>query len=372
MIPPNQSTLSAEQLRYWLALWRTPQIGSRRLLKLLTVFPQPEEIFQASNAQLSALGLSEIIIQALRQPDWVAVEHDLKWQQGRNRHIIIYTDKNYPPLLQQISAPPALLFVEGNIELLHGLQLAVVGSRNPSPSGADNARQFASYLAAGGLTIVSGLALGIDTAAHSGALAANGKTIAVLGSGLDQVYPHSNLTLAEKIIANGALVSEYPPDTAPQAKYFPQRNRIICGLSLGVLVVEATLRSGSLITARLAAEQGREVFAIPGSIHNPLARGCHYLIRQGAKLVETAQDIVEELGALGNFVAQQSPSSTSTSSVKLNTQQQQLLEFIGFEPTSIDQLMNRSGLSAQTIAALALTLELEGKICSVPGGYTRL
>ncbi|MEN8179706.1 MAG: DNA-processing protein DprA, partial [Pseudomonadota bacterium] len=242
---------------------------------------------------------------------------------------------------------------------------------NPTPSGISNAREFASYLAGAGLTIISGLAVGIDGAAHQGALE-DGTTIAVTGTGLDRVYPARHKELAHRIVAQGALVSEFPPGTQPRPENFPRRNRIISGLSVGTLVVEATLRSGSLITARLALEQGREVFAIPGSIHNPQARGCHRLIREGAKLVESAQDITDELGSLLGSLTVPSirhASGNTPNTVNLDPDYEKLLEAMGFDPISVDELINRTGLTAESVSSMLLLLELDGHVSSAPGGY---
>jgi DNA processing protein len=360
------------QLRYWLALYLTPSIGPRRFFQLLEIFPEIESIFHASFAQLSGLGLSDLAVQALQQPDWDSVEKNLVWADQPNQHILTFNDVNYPPLLKQIVGGPPLLFIKGDVQLLKTQQLAIVGSRNPSPTGTDMAYQFAQALAMAGLTITSGLALGIDAASHQGALDSGGKTSAVLGSGLDIIYPRAHQKLADQIAAEGALVSEYPLGTAPKPAHFPQRNRLVCGLSLGVLVVEATLKSGSLITARLAAEQGREVFAIPGSIHNPLARGCHLLIRQGAKLVETTQDILEELEVL--VTASNNISATFSKNRQeedMDEAYQALLNHIGFETTTMDQLVMRTGFAVKVIASMLLVLELKGLIYHRAGGYSR-
>jgi DNA processing protein len=261
--------------------------------------------------------------------------------------------------------------VQGDLGLLQSPQLAIVGSRNPTVSGTANAREFAAFLASTGLTITSGLAIGIDGAAHKGALS-RGTSIAVTGTGLDRVYPAAHRKLAHQLAEQGALVSEYPPGTPPKAENFPRRNRIISGLSVGVLVVEATLRSGSLITARLALEQGREVFAIPGSIHNPQARGCHRLIREGAKLVESAQDIFEELESLlGTLYEPATESSPAAASETLLTDPEyiHLLEAMGFDPISVDELIVRTGLTPESVSSMLLLLELEGHVSSAPGGY---
>jgi DNA processing protein len=272
--------------------------------------------------------------------------------------------------LRQIADPPPVLFVKGDVSLLNYPQLAIVGSRNPSPVGAETSYAFARSLSACGLTITSGLALGVDAAAHRGALDGNGATIAVTGTGLDRVYPAQHRKLAHAISARGALVSEFPPGTAPKPDHFPRRNRIISGLSLGTLVTEAALRSGSLITAQQALEQGREVFAIPGSIHNPLARGCHSLLRNGAKLVEEICDIIDELGQFQPAVSTRAPNQRSISPAipGLDQQQQMVVNNLGFEPTSMDTLIERTGFSADNLATSLLSLELAGLVSAVPGG----
>ncbi|NHZ69869.1 MAG: DNA-protecting protein DprA, partial [Thermotogales bacterium] len=289
-------------------------------------------------------------------------------------------DPGYPALLKEIPDPPALLFVHGDPDYLNQPQLAVVGSRNPSHDGAALAREFSAHLASSGLTITSGLATGIDGAAHQGALQAGGGTVAVTGTGLDRVYPAKHRQLAHQIAENGALVSEFPPGTLPLPENFPRRNRIISGLSLGTLVVEAALRSGSLITAHAALEQGREVFAIPGSIHNPLARGCHALIREGAKLVETGDHILEELASLvtlclsqaNDGVTPKSAAGISENPANLDAEYFNLLDLMGYEPVSVDQLVQRSGLTPEQVSSMLLLLELENHVNSSPGGrYSR-
>lgn len=313
---------------------------------------------------------------ALKKPDWQLVEQDLLWLASPDRYVLKLDDPRYPTLLKEIPDPPPLLFVQGDINCLQDWQLAIVGSRNPSASGRDSAFEFARYLASGGLHICSGLADGIDAAAHKGALAGGGKTIAVVGTGLDRVYPAKNRELAHQIAGQGAIVSEFPLGTPPLAENFPRRNRIISGLSLGTLVVEAALRSGSLITARMAMEQGREVFAMPGSIHNPLARGCHQLIREGVKLVETAEHILEELGAMAEFAQiTELPTDSQQSSRPVNddAEYQQLFEHLGFDPIHIDELISRSGLTADAVSSMLLLLELQGRVSALPGGkYTRI
>lgn len=303
-----------------------------------------------------------------------AAEHETAWLAEPNHHLITLSDPRYPRLLREIPDPPAALYVIGDPDLLSATQLGIVGSRNPTPGGSETAHAFASYLTQSGLTITSGLAMGVDAAAHRGALGAGGKTIAVAGTGLDRVYPARHRELAHEIAAQGALISEFALGTPALAHNFPRRNRIISGLSLGVLVVEAALQSGSLITARLAAEQGREVFAIPGSIHNPLARGCHALIRQGAKLVETAADILEELGPMAQITAparQTDGAGNITSG--LGVEAMTLLDCLGFDPTPVDSLIERSGLTPEAVSSMLLVLELQGHVVAAPGGhYTRV
>ena len=255
----------------------------------------PEQIFADSNSALAALGLKSELIHSIKNPDWPLIDNDLQWALKENNYVLTFNDEHYPTQLKEIADPPPLLFARGNPLLLAQRQLAIVGSRNPSSSGIDTAFEFAKTLSNHGFVITSGLALGIDAASHRGALAAGNFTIAVAGTGLDRIYPARHKDLATEIVKTGAIISEFPPGTTAKANHFPRRNRIISGLCQGLLVVEAAKESGSLITARMALEQNREVFAIPGSIHNPLARGCNALIRQGAKLVETTQDILRRI-----------------------------------------------------------------------------
>jgi len=293
-----------------------------------------------------------------------------EWAQDPQNHLIAIGDNDYPELLGQISRPPSELFVRGEPGLLQMPALAIVGSRNPTQAGARHAFEFARQLGGMGFCIVSGLAEGIDTAAHRGALDAGAATVAFLGHGIDRVYPASNRDLAHEIAAHGALVSEFPLGTHPGRENFPQRNRLISGMSLGTLVVEAARRSGSLITARFAGEQGREVFALPGSIHNPLARGCHQLIRQGAKLVETADDIVAELAPLASHLLQNSLESTANES-PANTDDEeyvQLKKYLSHDPIGVDELVNNSGLTIDQVSSMLLILELEGVVEPLSGG----
>lgn len=300
---------------------------------------------------------------------------ELDWAKDPNHHLICRGSRDYPELLGQIPGPPERLYVAGNLDALHMPSLAIVGSRNPTSQGRRNAYEFARYLGRSGFCIVSGLAQGIDTAAHEGALDGGAMTIAFLGHGIDRVYPPSNRELAARIAMQGALCSEFVMGTAPRREHFPVRNRLISGLSLGTLVVEAATRSGSLISARLAGEQGREIFAIPGSIHNPLSRGCHRLIRQGAKLVESGADIVSELGPLVRHLMQapvEAGASAATAPGK-DTNYEVLLDLLGFDPATADELSARSGLTIDQVSSMLLILELEGKVESQAGGrYSRL
>ena len=369
--------MNKNTLHYWLALLRAPGIGAITGQKLLTTFPNISDLFAVTSQKLSDCGLSKKTMDGIKNPRLELIEQDLNWLKDPDHHLVTIQDELYPSLLKEIADPPLALFVEGSPQILATPQLAVVGSRNPSHTGLDNAHDFAKFLAGAGLTITSGLAFGIDAESHKGALAANGKTIAVMGTGLDKIYPATNKAIAKNIVQNGgALVSEYSIATPVKSENFPRRNRIISGLSIGILVVEATIRSGSLITARLATEQGREVFAIPGSIHNPLARGCHTLIRQGAKLIETAQDILEELGPLAatTFVAANSKTEEieEINENKLDSEYQKLLEYVGYEATPVDVLVERSGFTASNISSMLLILELQGHIKSTAGGYIKI
>ncbi len=298
--------------------------------------------------------------------DWQGVEKDLRWQTA-NCHILTWAHPDYPCLLKEIHSAPQILFVQGVPEVLQKPQIAMVGSRNASKQGKENASQFSYALAEQGLVITSGLALGIDAASHEGALAAGGVTIAVLGSGLDHIYPRSHQSLAANITEQGALVSEFPIGTAPKPAHFPRRNRIISGLSLGVLVVESTLKSGSLITANYALEQGKEIFSLPGSIHNPMSKGCNHLIRQGAKCVESVEHILEELA-----VCQKVVPSKKRQTTEIKIEKGALYHHIDEVCTPIDSIVVKSGLTAQEVSSMLLELELRGIVVAVPGGYVRV
>jgi len=369
---PTQEALETKELSYWLALLNAPGLGPIKFFKLLDNFPRLPELFEAPKHQLNQMGLDPLLVRAIKNPNWSPVEKALRWAENDNNHLLSWQDPAYPRLLKEIPAPPPLLYVHGQVSSLATPQLAMVGSRNPTPAGRETALAFASELSRHGLTITSGLALGIDTAGHEGALKASGKTIAILGTGLDQIYPARNRDLAIQISQQGALISEFPLETQAKPANFPRRNRIISGLSTGVLVVEAALKSGSLITAHYAIEQGREVLVIPGSIHNPLARGCHRLIKEGAKLVETSNDILEELGPLiSSNRTQDIPHFSASSKIKLDNEHTKLVNCVGYEATPIDTLIERSGFDVDTVTSMLVVLELSGVIRSVPGGYAR-
>jgi DNA processing protein len=354
----------------WLALLYAPNIGVKARNELLGICPDPQQLLRKPPSVAP-----EALRNYARQPDWQRAEQDLTCLQQHNGELVTITQENYPELLHHLHDPPSVLFTHGNPDLLHMPQLAIVGSRHASRGGIETTQQFAHYLAQHSISITSGLAQGIDSAAHQGALNAGGNTIAVLGTGLDRVYPANNRELAHQIAQHGLLVTEYLPGSKPAAGHFPRRNRIIAALTSGVLVVEAALKSGSLITARLANELGREVFAIPGSIHNPLARGCHALIRDGAKLVETAEHVMEELatqftGLLAQASYAPNPSDKPT---EQDPDHQELLDIMGFNPISTDQLVTISRFNAAEISSMLLLLELQGHVSSLPGGlFTRV
>ncbi len=371
-MPRSHDNDDREALLYWLALCRAPGLGTRTLQQLLRACATPRGIFDRAARAGLPMTLASPVMESLRRPDWAAVERDLAWVERNASAVLTLDHPAYPSLLRHIGDAPPVLFVQGDPDLLSRPQLAVVGSRNPTPQGRDTAFEFARALAAAGLAVTSGLATGIDAAAHRGALDAGGLTVAVLGSGLDCIYPSRHQTLAAQIRHSGVLVSAFPPGTPPRPPHFPQRNRIISGLALGALVVEAATRSGSLITARCAVDQGREVFAVPGSIHNPLSRGCHALIREGAKLVETVDDILEELGALSQYVL--NLAGPTTDDIRrgdrdiLDAPHHRLLEMLGFDPISMDVLIERSGLTPEEVSSMLLVLELQGYVAAIGGG----
>lgn len=354
----------SEGLAAWLRLTLIPGIGGESQRKLLAAFGLPEAVFAAG--RLATRSVISDRADLLFDFDSAAeVDRNIEWASQPGQHIICLADDTYPKALLEIADPPNLLYVRGNPALLQKRGLAMVGSRNATPQGLQTAENFARTLAAKGLCIVSGLALGIDAAAHRGALAAGGETIAVIGTGADRIYPARNKELALAIVEHGAVISEFPLGTPAIASNFPRRNRIISGLSRGVLVVEAAPESGSLITARLAGEQGREIFAIPGSIHSPVARGCHKLIKQGAKLVETANDVLEELG---NFNSPEEPAEIAS-----QDDEHSVLAALGHAPCSLDDLVDYTGQSAELLLPELLMLELSGQITPLPGNrYQRL
>lgn len=370
-------------LTSWLHLWHTPGVGPALFRRILEQYGTPEAFLRAPRGAWRDLELRDEAIAILEQdapPPGVMA--DLDWAADDRHHILLLEDPGYPPRLRDIASPPPVLYVVGDPQVLHWPMLAVVGSRHPTPGGRETAKAFSAHLARQGLVIASGLAQGVDGAAHAGALSAGGLTVAVTGTGPDRVYPGSHRSLARRLVAEGAMITEFPVGTQVKREHFPRRNRILSGLSIGTLVVEAAARSGSLITARRAVEQGREVFAIPGSIHNPMARGCHRLIREGAKLVETADDILEELGAQALVPAASLPSPTAASegnghhndpSGETEPDHARLLEAMGHDPVSVDQLVGRTGLTVAMVSSMLLLMELRGQVASLSGGrYVRL
>ena len=351
-----------EALAAWVRLTLAPGVGGETQRALLRHFGGPEHVFSAAVATLSQV-VSRSAAQSLLGHDCSAqVEGALRWAEEPGNRILTLADAEYPRRLLDTPDPPTLLYVKGKVELIDRPALAVVGSRNGTPQGVRDAEMFAESFAHAGLTVVSGLALGIDSAAHRGGLKGAASTSAVIGTGADRVYPARNHGLAQRIALEGAVVSEFPLGTPAIAANFPRRNRIIAGLTLGVLVVEAATQSGSLITARLAAEQGREVFAIPSSIHSPLSKGCHRLIKDGAKLVESAEDVLSELGLDGPLSLRP---AVSTPDDPGGTQ---LLSLLGFDPCNLDTIVERSGLTPEALSAMLLQMELDGRVAKLPGG----
>jgi len=372
--------MDRDELGTWLRLSLSDGVGNLAARRLLAAFGPPTALFEQSRAALEQVVSAAQAEVLLREPEGFAAQLELTWQwlQTRDaeptaRRIAVLGDAHYPDSLLRMEDPPVMLYLMGHLAVQQpfGPSLAIVGSRNPTPQGQTNARQFAQACAQAGLTVVSGLALGVDGAAHEGALlgatdlAQRWATVAVVGTGLDRVYPKRHLELAHRIAQNGLIVSEYPLGTPPLAANFPRRNRLIAGLSLGTLVVEAALQSGSLITAAMTVEQGKEVFAIPGSIHSPQSRGCHALIRQGAKLVESAQDILEELALPltdTHTVARVAGNAT------LSEPETALLDALGHDPVSLDALSARTGMDTASLQVQLLELELGGAVSRLPGG----
>jgi DNA processing protein len=373
--------MDSQELQAWLRLALTPGVGNTTARKLLTAFGSAQAIFEQSSSALQKLGSDKLASTLHSEPPTLAaqLQTTLDWlRAGEDRRVAVLGDAAYPATLLDIEDPPLMLYMLGTLAKPTDTatktianSLAIVGSRNPTPQGESNARQFAKAFGSAGICVVSGLALGIDGAAHDGAMLGGGETIAVVGTGLDRVYPKKHLALAHRIARQGMIISEFPLGTPPLTANFPRRNRIISGLSRGTLVVEAALQSGSLITARLAAEQGKEVFAIPGSIHSPQSRGCHALIKQGAKLVEVAQDVLEELRLVpagsGTALADasQAPAEGDTAEPAC---EDPLLAALGFDAVSLDALQARTGLPTPHLQAQLLELELAGQVARLPGG----
>ncbi|MFO0298511.1 MAG: DNA-processing protein DprA [Pseudomonadota bacterium] len=359
-----------EDFEAWFRLLATPGVGRVTARRLLAACGSPDAVLRAPRATLQALA-GAAVAHAVGAADAAIDERLVQAQRwlagGPARSVLTLGDPAYPARLLQTADPPLMLYVEGALPALSAPALAIVGSRSATAQGLDNARAFAAALGRDGLVVVSGLALGIDAAAHEGALAAPAGTVAVLGTGLEPVYPPRHAALARRIAAHGALLSENPPGTPPLREHFPQRNRIIAGMTLGTLVVEAAVASGSLITARQAAEAGREVFAIPGSIHSPQARGCHALIKQGAKLVESAADILDELrGARAGTASV--PSGATAGAQDPAASADPLLQALGHDPVTLDALQARTGCSNAELNARLLELELDGRVARLPGG----
>jgi DNA processing protein len=368
----------AAEARAWLSLLRAPGVGGVRVRQLLARCGSAAAALAGGRAAWREAGLSEAAIASLASPPDQRLDDDLRWLDAPNHHLLTCDSADFPALLARLPNAPAALFVVGDPVCLWRAQIGIVGSRNPSAGGIDNAADFAATLARSGLAVTSGLAEGIDTAAHAASLDAGGTTIAVMGTGPDRIYPAGQRQLARRIIESGALVSELPPGTGAQREHFPRRNRIIAGLSLGVLVVEAAQRSGALITARQAAEAGRDVFAIPGSIHNPLARGCHRLIRDGAALVETAQEIIDAIAPmareLGSALRERlvEPAASPVGGLAGDDPEQaSLWQALGHDPVGMDELAQRTGLTVASLSSMLLVMELEGRVAAANGRYAR-
>ena len=371
----KQASASSTDLALWLTLNQIPGLGNTTFCQLLAKFGTPEGIFSAKLNQLREVVNDEIAQKISKGVAVDAITPTLKWLEKDNVHLVTLADSTYPQKLLEVSNPPALLFAIGNLHWLNHPTIAMVGSRSATPQGEKNAEDFAKSLCEQGLCVASGMALGIDGAAHRGALKANGATIAVVGTGLDIVYPARHRDLAHKIAERGLIVSEFSLGTPSKAQNFPRRNRLISGLSLGCLVVEANIESGSLITARLAAEQGREIFAIPGSIHSPVTKGCHQLIKQGAKLVESVQDILEEINwvKIAKSLPNVSPNGLLANLTPNAPQANTVLDLMGFDAINFEQLRTSTCLTTESLSSMLMLLELENQIKSLAGGhYQRL
>ena len=367
----------ADEVFAWMALSRAPALTVSILSAALEQLGGIAGLIASSDEARQSAGVPAAARAYLKSTAGAPTPMEHAWIKSPHHHVVAFTDPRYPASLRALQGRPMVLYVAGNPQVLNDPQLSIVGSRNPTPAGRDTAFAFAESLAARGLAITSGLAEGIDSAAHRGALAAQGITLAVLGNGIDSIYPRSNQSLSEQIRFRGALISEFPLGTPPRRENFPQRNRIIAALSLGTLVVEAARRSGSLITARFAGDQNRELFAVPGSIHNPLSRGCHELIRQGAKLTETVADILSELNFSAFFEAARGTAGSLGSAAELEAgmdkEHKILLDALGFDPADLDMLVVRTGFKAEAVSSMMLILELEGHVQAAPGGrYSRV
>ncbi|MGD8809702.1 MAG: DNA-processing protein DprA [Gammaproteobacteria bacterium] len=373
----------SDRLSAWLAILQAGQSGAEAWQTALAQCGGPERLCRTPAQQLTGCGLSDSAVARLRNPDAQRLSQWQNWLESPENRLLTVDEPDFPQRLRDTPGGPLAIWLRGpGVDLLEAPQLAIVGSRNATMGGKANARGFARALGGSGLTITSGLAAGIDAAAHAGAVHTTGGTLAVLGSGIDLVYPGENAALADEIASTGLIASEYGPGTPPRRHHFPARNRIIAALSLGVLVVEAGARSGSLITARLAGELGREVFAIPGSIHNPLARGCHQLIRQGAKLVEEANDVLGELAPLLRETLEaptcgperhDGRGDEPETAARLTPEYASLLDAVGFDPTELGEIVRRSTLTTAEVSSMLLLLELEGHVEALPGGrYIRV
>lgn len=376
--------MEAEELGAWLRLTQSPGIGGEAVRRLLAAYGSPEHALAAgAGGWREVAGHAAAAALAAPLPEWAEqlLAATQAWRDAapERRHVLCLGDADYPAPLLHTADPPPLLFAQGRLELLQAPSLAIVGSRRATPQGLENAQAFAAHLSQQGLTIVSGLALGIDGAAHQGALTGRGSTVAVVGTGLDLVYPSRHKALAHRIAESGLLLSEFALGTPSIAHHFPRRNRVIAGLTLGTLVVEAAVQSGSLITARLALECGREVFAIPGSIHSPQSKGCHRLIKDGAKLVETADDILQELrwpapgapATAGRGDAEPAQAAEGTDPSAMNADTRALLDAIGHDPVTLDALAARTGWPADRLNVMLLELELDGQLARLPGGLVQ-
>lgn len=365
-----EKSLEYDEVAHWIALSQIQGLGNVTFCQLLVKFGTPRQVFAASLPQLKSVVNEAIALKIHAGIDMGAIEPTLDWLKKDNTHILTLADENYPKALLEISNPPAILYAIGKLDWLKYPAIAIVGSRSATPQGEKNAQDFAASLCQQGLCVISGMALGIDGAAHRGALKSNGATIAVVGTGLDIVYPAKHRDLAHQIAQQGLILSEFPLGTASKAQNFPRRNRLISGLSLGCLVVEANIASGSLITARLAAEQGREVFAIPGSIHSPVSKGCHQLIKQGAKLVESTEDILEELKT---HLPADSPFGSVADCAPQSAEPNELLASMGFDAINFESLLAISGLTTESLSSMLMLLELDGRVTALSGGkYQRL